>query len=125
MLLVLLLIKHGFADWRPFQTTWMIRGKRRKGLSFIVPLTAHSGVHAVFTVIAVAFWYASRNEFGQYKLCLLAGTFDFFLHFVIDRGKALLEQVSNNRKYRVILLITDQICHVMTYFVIMLFLNSR
>jgi hypothetical protein len=124
ILLVLLLIKHAFADWHPFQTMWMVRGKRRSGLGFVVPLCAHSLTHAVFTIIAVSFWYGTRNEFAQYKLCMLAGLFDFCAHFTFDRSKAILERLSNNRKYRIFLVLVDQILHCGTYIAITLYLTS-
>lgn len=77
ILLVLYQIKHFIADY-PLQTGFMLK-KFLPGWDFALPLAAHAGVHALFTLgimlfLAPHFWY----------LCLL----DFAAHFVMDRIKA-------------------------------------
>jgi hypothetical protein len=77
ILLILFQVKHFLADY-PLQNNFML-GKFKPGWDFILPLVAHSGVHALFTLviclfIAPHFWY----------LALV----DFVVHFVMDRIKA-------------------------------------
>jgi len=77
ILLVLYQIKHFVADYL-LQTPYMLK-KFLPGWDFALPLAAHAGVHALFTLgimllLAPHLWY----------LCLL----DFAAHFVIDRVKA-------------------------------------
>lgn len=79
-LLVIYQIKHFLADF-PLQGKYML-GKFNPGNTWILPLTAHAGVHAGFTfVIAMAF---------RWDLALAGGCaiLDFAMHFMIDRIKA-------------------------------------
>jgi hypothetical protein len=78
LLLVLYQIKHFVCDY-PLQTKYML-GKFKPGYSWILPLTAHSGVHALATfLIALCF---------KPKAAVCLALFDFTAHFIMDRIKA-------------------------------------
>lgn len=80
VLLVIYQIKHFLADF-PLQGEYMLK-KFEEGWSFVLPLAAHSGVHAGFTfAIALAF---TRS----FVLAVLLAGFDFVVHFTMDRIKA-------------------------------------
>jgi hypothetical protein len=71
--------KHLLADYL-FQTDWMVHGKNRER-DWLVPLSAHAGVHALGTLVIVlvanpAFWWLAPV--------------DFVIHAAIDRGKAIV-----------------------------------
>ena len=76
-LLVIFQVKHFLTDY-PFQTPYML-GKFKGGKDWILPLTAHCGVHALFTLGICAVI--------NYQLWWLA-LVDFALHFTMDRIKA-------------------------------------
>ena len=76
-LLVAFQLKHFAADF-VFQNTYML-GKQAEDWSFVVPLSAHAGVHAVATLAIVL---ATRPELWWLALV------DFVVHFLIDRFKA-------------------------------------
>lgn len=76
-LLILFQVKHFLADY-PFQNAYML-GKFKGGKDWILPLAAHCGVHALFTLGICAVI--------NYQLWWLA-LVDFALHFVMDRVKA-------------------------------------
>lgn len=79
ILLIVFQIKHFLADF-PLQNAYML-GKFKGGRDWILPLIAHAGVHALFSiVIALAF--------GAGRMSLLIGLIDFVIHFVVDRIKA-------------------------------------
>jgi hypothetical protein len=76
-LLAVYQMKHFLSDF-PLQRPYMLR-KFMGGTAWILPLAAHAGVHAAFTlaitlVVRPALWW----------LCLL----DFTVHFIVDRIKA-------------------------------------
>lgn len=78
LLLFIFQIKHFVADF-PLQNKYMLGKFKEKG--WILPLTAHSGVHAVFTfIISLCF-------VGLY-VSILLGVMDFVIHFTMDRIKA-------------------------------------
>ncbi len=79
-LLVVFEIKHFVADYM-LQTTYML-GKGKKGNEWILPLSAHCGVHALHTLVIV-FIYT-----GSIYKALAATVFDFVTHFIMDRVKA-------------------------------------
>ncbi len=70
-------IKHFIADF-PLQLPYMLK-KFRPGWDFLLPLTTHCAVHALFTLSTVIFFNP--------KLWWLA-IFDFVAHFIMDRLKA-------------------------------------
>lgn len=78
LLLIYFQFKHFFADY-PLQTPWMLK-KFSKDWSFVGPLSAHCGVHAMFTALAVIF--SGRLD------CWYLPLVDFVAHFVMDRIKA-------------------------------------
>ncbi|MBI2121927.1 MAG: DUF3307 domain-containing protein [Candidatus Sungbacteria bacterium] len=80
LLLAIYQIKHFLADF-PLQTEYML-GKFKDGWGFLPPLLAHAGVHAVFTIIIVAYFS------GSLYLAFALGVFDFVIHFFMDRIKA-------------------------------------
>jgi hypothetical protein len=74
--MILFLVKHLIADFF-FQTQWMIAAKGRSS-NWILPLAAHSAIHAL----------------GTLAICLLLapalfwfGAVDMVVHFSLDRGK--------------------------------------
>lgn len=75
-LVLLFETKHFIADWL-LQTDYMFGKFKRHG--WILPLSAHCGVHALFTL---AICLLIRPE-----LFWLAGV-DFVIHFLMDRFKA-------------------------------------
>jgi hypothetical protein len=116
LLLILLLIKHCLADG--IQSKWMVWGKRKGGFRFVLPLASHAGIHGGLTLLCVAFWFDLQGITGQQVLCFSVATFDFICHFTFDRSKAILERISQNKKYRVFLNIWDQILHISCYITI-------
>lgn len=83
ILLLLFQVKHYVADF-PLQNTYML-GKFKKGWDFIGPLSAHCGVHALFTLL-IAIVYGFSNIPIKYIIGLALA--DFVLHFIMDRIKA-------------------------------------
>lgn len=78
-ILILLTLKHFFADW-VYQGDYMLVGKTRdKG--WVKPLSLHAGLHGIGTYLIVnmfvPFWYAG-----------LIAVADTVLHFVVDRIKS-------------------------------------
>tara|TARA_B100000749_G_scaffold84052_1_gene63911 strand:+ start:56137 stop:56529 length:393 start_codon:yes stop_codon:yes gene_type:complete len=76
-LLVCYQVKHFICDF-PLQREYMLK-KTLPGWDFLLPLTVHAGVHALFTlaillVFAPALWYFA--------------IFDFIVHFGMDRIKS-------------------------------------
>jgi len=76
-LLIFFQAKHFLADY-PLQNGFML-GKFKPGWDFVLPLTAHAGIHALFTTglclyIAPHLWWL--------------GIIDFAVHFIMDRIKA-------------------------------------
>lgn len=80
VLLVAFQVKHFLCDY-PLQRPYMLR-KFLPGWDFILPLTAHAGVHGAFT-FGIVYW-ATRSA----KLSAALALFDFGIHFVVDRLKA-------------------------------------
>ena len=74
---VLFLLKHYIADFL-LQTDWIARGKESE-TGWFWPLTAHAGIHGLFT--AAIFAYAAPG------LAWL-GLVDFAVHFAIDKAKS-------------------------------------
>jgi hypothetical protein len=76
-LLIAFQLKHFLADF-PLQGKYML-GKFKGGTEWILPLVAHAGVHAGFTLLIVA-----MVDVSLWWLALV----DFALHFTMDRIKA-------------------------------------
>ena len=79
VLLILFQIKHFAADY-PLQTQYML-GKFKRD-DWIMPLSFHSGVHALFT-LTIAITFAN----SLYTIIFVTIT-DFIIHFIMDRIKA-------------------------------------
>jgi len=78
LLLVIYQIKHFVCDY-PLQGKYML-GKFKPGWAWVLPLTAHAGVHGVATfLIALCF---------KPKSALWVAFFDMIIHFTMDRIKA-------------------------------------
>jgi hypothetical protein len=77
LLLIIYQVKHFFGDY-VFQNVYMLQ-KARPGWNFVLPLSIHCGVHALFTLMIVCFVNPS--------LWWLA-VVDFVVHFLMDRVKA-------------------------------------
>lgn len=78
-LLLVYQLKHFLADF-PLQRHWML-GKF-KATGWVAPLAAHAGVHGGLSFLIVLAY--SRSLF----LAFLLATFDFVVHFTMDRVKA-------------------------------------
>lgn len=75
--------KHFIADF-PLQTTWMLGKFQKKG--WIVPLSAHCGVHFLGTVLILL---GMRIAVGLPMLAIVTlACADFVIHFTMDRIKA-------------------------------------
>jgi hypothetical protein len=112
LLLVVFQIKHFLGDYL-FQTNWMVVGKGKPGIGFVVPLGVHVGIHAIFTAIIVyivnpALWYLA--------------VFDFVVHFTMDRiksGPRYLGRFNDPSKHIFwICLGFDQMVHHVTHYAI-------
>ena len=78
LLLVLYQVKHFLCDY-PLQGRYML-GKFAGGYAWILPLTAHAGVHGIATLlIALCF---------KPQCAIQLAVFDMLTHFVVDRIKA-------------------------------------
>lgn len=84
-LLVLFQIKHFVADF-PLQTDYMLRKFSPDWRVWVPALSAHAGVHALFTFFIVVFVMHGYSTF--IPLALALGAFDFVVHFTMDRIKA-------------------------------------
>lgn len=76
-LLVIFQIKHFVADY-PLQGKYMLK-KFLPGWDFVLPLTAHAGVHALITLVILVL-----IKSNMYWLVAV----DFVVHFIVDRIKA-------------------------------------
>lgn len=80
-LLVIYQVKHFFADY-PLQGEFMLRKFAKDPKIWVPALSAHAGVHALFTLAIAFFWVGPTN------LPLALAFFDFVVHFAMDRIKA-------------------------------------
>ena len=78
LLLCLFEVKHFLCDF-PLQRRWMLQ-KVLPGWEFLMPLTAHVGVHGAFT-LGLVLW---TGKYGLWWLALV----DIAAHFIMDRIKA-------------------------------------
>jgi hypothetical protein len=79
-LLVVYQLKHFIADF-PLQGEYMLRKFSSVPSVWVVPLAAHAGVHAIFTLFIAGYFVG-----GFFPFALAA--FDFVMHFTMDRVKA-------------------------------------
>lgn len=131
ILLFIFQIKHFLADF-PLQNEYMLGKFKEK--DWILPLTAHSGVHALFTFLISLIFLDIYDS-------IYLGLFDFVIHFTMDRIKAspkMLgryvglsksdfiagvtdEQKKSNKKFWLSLGL-DQMVHHLTHYIIIGFL---
>lgn len=78
-------LKHFLADY-PLQNSFML-GKFKPNKDFILPLTAHCGVHSFFTLVIASIFITSRGKF-DFPFVLFLAALDFVAHFIMDRIKA-------------------------------------
>ena len=78
ILLIIFQLKHFIADF-PLQNSYMLGKFKEKG--WILPLTAHAGVHAILTGLISSMFV---NIYAIIGLMI----FDFIIHFTMDRVKA-------------------------------------
>jgi hypothetical protein len=78
-LLALFQVKHFLADYL-FQTHYML-GKFKSGTKWVLPLLAHSAVHALMTFILV-------RCFRDWRISAELALIDLSVHFAMDRVKA-------------------------------------
>jgi hypothetical protein len=78
VLLVTFKLKHFIADYL-LQGKYMLGKFKEKG--WVLPLSAHCGVHTLFTLSISLFVV-------NYKMALALGVLDFVIHFIMDRVKA-------------------------------------
>ncbi len=77
-LLLIFQVKHFLADF-PLQGSYML-GKFMRGYKWILPLSAHCLVHAIFTLVICLYFTPS--------IALSMAMLDFAAHFIMDRVKA-------------------------------------
>ncbi len=77
LLLVIFQVKHFVADF-PLQFPYMLK-KLSRGWEFVLPLSLHCFVHAVFTLLICLYFSPSL-----WWLSIL----DFVVHFIMDRIKS-------------------------------------
>jgi hypothetical protein len=117
ILLVAFQLKHFLADY-PLQTPYML-GKFKGGKEWILPLSAHSCIHAVFTLLICVGYTVYRGEAS--KLVWMLPIADYVVHFIVDRVKAspnLLGRFKPHQPYFWWALGADQAAHHLTHYVI-------
>ena len=118
LLLILFELKHFVADFL-LQTKYML-GKFKPGWDFILPLSTHCAVNAIFTYIILV-------GIGKTNLWPLV-IFDFISHFLIDRMKSSPKWLGKYRpeqsKFWWVLGL-DQALHHIVYITIVLAIMSR
>lgn len=86
-LLVVYQIKHFLADF-PLQGKYMLN-KFQPGWDFLLPLTAHAAIHALFTfIISLSYLFHKTYPLMDIELPLKLALLDFVVHFTMDRIKA-------------------------------------
>ena len=110
LLLVFFQLKHLLADYF-WQGNYMLGKFKDKG--WILPLSAHGGVHAVFTLLIVGVY--TMNPFAAIGLALA----DFIIHILVDRAKVVSSRglTTQNAKFWH-MLGCDQFIHHMTHYLI-------
>lgn len=78
ILLIIFQIKHYLADF-PLQNEYMLGKFKEQG--WVLPLSCHVGVHALFTIMISLCFTSIGNS-------VLLGLLDFVIHFIMDRIKA-------------------------------------
>ena len=113
MLFILLIICHIAADYTHLQSDWMLAGKKNRKL---LPIFAHSGVHAGLMLIPLLMW--------THPLTALAlGALQFGSHFGIDFSKSFLVEKfpilnDETKKWKWYVHGLDQLAHILIVFLI-------
>ena len=113
LLLVLYQLKHFTCDY-PLQNEYMLGKFKANG--WILPLSAHAGVHALGTLVITI-------SLVSPLLAVLFALFDFTIHFIMDRIKAspkLLGKFKADEKEFWWALGFDQMVHHITHYMIIL-----
>lgn len=111
MLFVFLIICHYLADFTHLQSDWMVEGKKDLKL---LPLFAHSGIHAGLMLIPLLMWC-------PVYLALMLACLQFGAHFGIDFLKGFLTKqypVINQGKWQWYTMGGDQLAHSLIVFLI-------
>lgn len=119
LMMLAFVIKHYLCDF-PLQTPYMLK-KGAGGYDWVLPLLAHSWVHAIFSAVILV-------GFGQTQWIWVAGM-EFIAHFIIDRIKATYklpqgkwegaQKYENLSKYYRAFGI-DQLAHYITYILMLM-----
>ena len=112
LLLGLFQVKHFISDY-PLQNQYML-GKFKGGTEWILPLLAHTSVHAIGTFIIAIF-------FVSFPLAITLAILDFCIHSIMDRIKAspdLLGRFNPEQPYFWWALGFDQMIHHLTHYLL-------
>jgi len=90
ILLIVFQLKHYFSDF-PLQNSYMLQKFKDKG--WVLPLTAHSGVHALMTFLIVIIYQSVYHDMNHIEIrisymAVALTLLDFTIHFSMDRIKA-------------------------------------
>lgn len=113
LLLILLFIKHFFADF-VFQTDWMVKGKGME-TGWLFPLYIHAAVHHLFTIAVLVL-------FIDIATAMIVALAEKATHIAIDRIKASpflggrYKDISKPAFWNA--LGADQLAHALTYIAI-------
>ncbi|MCW2318313.1 hypothetical protein M2322_003882 [Rhodoblastus acidophilus] len=113
---VAFLAKHLITDFF-LQTKWMALGKTRT-VGWVLPLSVHTGVHAAGTLAICLALAPALSWFA---------VVDFFVHFLLDRVKAVLARrwsATPDQQIFWWLLGTDQTLHALTHFIFALWIAA-
>lgn len=115
ILLAIFQIKHFLADYL-LQNKYMLNKFKLDG--WILPLSAHAGIHALFT-------FSIITVIISLQLGIILALFDFVSHFIIDRIKAspnILGKFKPDQKAFWITLGLDQMAHHFVHYLIIYFI---
>lgn len=117
-LLILFQLKHFLADYI-FQNEYHLGKFKETG--WVATLTSHCLYHVVGTVLITALALMQFDVYTIIAMCLILGTFDFVVHFIMDRVKAspkMLGVYKPNQKQFWWSLGLDQCVHHITHDII-------
>lgn len=88
------MLKHFLADF-VLQNRYML-GKFKPFPGFILPLAAHSGIHALLTAVIVGCALVSVDaKLDSYWLVPIVAAYDFVTHYLVDLIKAQYTRMTN------------------------------
>lgn len=112
VLLVLFQFKHLIADYYlQFPYMYENKGKRDSWKTWALPLMDHAGIHGLLTLLIIS--TAVNPEIG-----IIAATFDFATHFIIDRWKATRGSNPSESKFWIELGIDQMLHHLVGIIII-------